>query len=79
MLGRWLLTGCGFRPAEGRGAVPGFGDLFWPSAALRLDGREMEGESLTFKVSDLECLNREFLQKFSMNALGTLHFPSVQP
>ena len=33
-----------------------------------------EGEIADLKVSDLESLNRKFLQKFSMNALGTLHF-----
>ena len=33
------------------------------------------GEIADLKVSDLESLNRKFLQKFSMNALGPLHFP----
>ena len=41
----------------------------------RSERKRNEGEIADLKVSDLESLNRKFLQKFSMNALGTLHFP----
>ncbi|MBT9777743.1 hypothetical protein GPL15_14660 [Clostridium sp. MCC353] len=91
-VGRWTLGTLGVQePAWGSRALaaadgnPGerrmvrdSSDLFRPSAALGLKGRKMEGKSLTFKVSDLGSLNRKFLQKFSMNAPGTLHFPPFQ-
>ena len=45
----WVLAGRGSWFAGGRSTVHGSSDLFRPSAALGLKGREMEGKSLTSK------------------------------
>ena len=75
----WIRGGAGRRKGTGdagaRITVRGFSDLFRPSVALGQKKKENGGEIADLKVSDLESLNRKFLQKFSMNALGTLHFP----
>ena len=69
----WLLV-CG-RPEHGlrfQRFVPAVGSSW---AERKGNG----GEIADLKVSDLGSLNWEFLQEFSMNAPGTLHFPSFQP
>ena len=73
------ISGFSFRQGTGAGALPpvsahGFGRGI--SKAGRI---QKQGEKSDLKVRFLEDLNREVLQEFPMNVIGTLVFVSFRP
>ena len=73
------ISGVSFRLGAGAGALPPVSAHGFGRGISKAGRGQKRGEKSDLKVRFLEDLNREVLQEFPMNVIGTLVFVSFRP